>query len=144
MADGAEPLVLAGRAARRLQLLLGHGARPGGSAAAAPGAPEAPRLLRLEAGVLHAPVQLAAGVAEGTGEAWQRDPLAEVAVHLDTLRALTVRARGVNCNLQAMDGGWCGMHFAVGQSGWWLGQQGIVHSLRLAPLGPRALCYLPK
>lgn len=102
MADGAEPLVLAGRAARRLQLLLGHGARPGGSTAAAPGGPEAPRQLRREAGVLRAPVQLAAGVAEGNGQAWQRarDPLAEVAVHLDTLRALKVRVRGVaKCNL---------------------------------------------
>lgn len=91
MAGQAEPLILNSKAARRLQLLFSHGARPqpASSARAQDGATQ----LCLAAGILQEPVP--AGQAGGRSQEWllARDTHAEVAVHIDTLRALKVGGR---------------------------------------------------
>ena len=90
--EGAEPLIVSSKAARRLRLLLPRGVPPpagggGAQAGAAPTALEAAaRSGALAAALLDEPVQAQAP----SGEAWQgsRDPQSEVAVTLRTLQAL--------------------------------------------------------
>lgn len=113
MEEAPGPLILTRKASRRLQLLFRHGGRPqaaapttsstAGEAAAAP----EPGQLCLAAGLLGAPAPLdwlAAANGEANGSsgagdagaepAWlqSRDVLSEVALHLDTFRALKARA----------------------------------------------------